>query len=83
MIGALIYLALGMLFLVVWLIADRTITLHRLKINQREWDEYSKGMTRKEKDEVFLDWLHDNKLKHGWRFLYIPCCNRKITKEGD
>lgn len=79
--GILIYLAFWVLFLIVWQIADRAITSHRLKINQYEWDEYSKGMTRKEKDEVFLNWLHDNQIKHGWMFLYIPCCNRKITKK--
>lgn len=53
-------------------IADVIVTSHRLKINQREWDEYSKGMTTDEKMDIFIDWMNENKRKHKWKNLYIP-----------
>ena len=48
------------------------ITRKRLAQNQREWNEYSKHMSLSEKYEVFPTWLRENKIKHGWKFLYIP-----------
>lgn len=61
-----------MVALVIYLVSDRIITNHRLKINQRAWDEYSKDMTRKQKEDVFIEWIDEQQKKHGWRFKYIP-----------
>ena len=61
-----------MVALVINFVADRIITNHRLKINQRAWDEYSKDMTRKQKEDVFIEWIDEQQKKHGWRYKYIP-----------
>lgn len=61
-----------MVTLVIYLVADRIITNHRLEINQRAWDEYSKNMTRKQKEDIFIEWIDEQQKKHGWGFKYIP-----------
>ena len=62
----------GLIFLGIWFLVDKHTTTKNLRINQKEWEEYSKGMTYSQKSEVFVDWLKDNQKKHGWKFLYIP-----------
>ena len=41
----------GILFLTLYLITDKIITEKRLKENQIAWDEYSKNMSKSEKDD--------------------------------
>ena len=67
-----IMLILGICSVIIFLIIDRMVTNYRLAESQREWNEYSKGMTRSEKIETFLEWLEHNKAIHGWKYLYIP-----------
>ena len=72
MIGIHIFIGFWIIVLSMWILIDKLITHHRLSISQREWDEYSKGMTLEEKLDVFNDWLEQNKIKHGWNYFYIP-----------
>lgn len=54
------------------MIALRSTRRKNLKINQKEWDEYSKGMSFYERKECFVDFLEDNKARHGWKYYYVP-----------
>lgn len=72
MIFMLLELVVGLLFLSIYIFIDALITRKKVKRNQLLWDEYSKDMTHDEKMECFLEWLHDNKVKHGDSFYYIP-----------
>ena len=72
MIFMLLELIMGLIFLGIYIFIDALITRKKLKRNQLLWDEYSKDMTHDEKMECFLEWLHDNKAKHGDSFYYIP-----------
>lgn len=47
-------------------------TRKRLKISQREWEEYSKGKTLEWKREHIVDFLMENRIRHGWPYIYIP-----------
>ena len=61
---------------IVWKIYDDVITRKRLSQNQKEWDEYCKDMTLNERGDCFIDWCKEQKVKNGWRLLYIPnMCN--------
>ena len=51
---------------------DRTITEKRIQENQKEWDEYSKGMTDDEKADCYFNWCEQRKIEKGWRFYYFP-----------
>lgn len=62
----------GILFLTLYLIADKIIAEKRLKENQIAWDEYSKNMSKFEKDDCFLEWCNERKMQMGWRFFYFP-----------
>lgn len=55
-----------------FLLYDRIITNKRLKISQKDWDEFSKGMTRAQKEDIFCEWLECHQLEKGWPHLYIP-----------
>ena len=55
-----------------YVLISNIITRKRLAQNQKEWNEYSKHMNLSEKHEVFSTWVYENKIRHGWRFLYIP-----------
>ena len=62
----------GILFLTLYLIADKIITAKRLKENQIAWDEYSRNMSKSEKDACYLEWCNERKRQMGWRFFYFP-----------
>jgi hypothetical protein len=68
----LLELVMGLIFWGIYIFIDALITRKKVKRNQLLWDEYSKDMTYYEKMECFLEWLHDNKAKHGDNFYYIP-----------
>ena len=63
---------IGLVYLGIYFTVDALITRKKLKRNQLLWDEYSKDMTYDEKLECLLEWLHDNKVKHGDSLYYIP-----------
>lgn len=55
-----------------YLLIDGYITNKRLKQNQKEWNEYSKDMSVDEMYAVFGNWIKQNQIKHGWKYMYIP-----------
>lgn len=68
-----VFLSLGgILFLTLYLIADKIITEKRLKENQISWDEYSKNMSKSEKDACYLKWCNERKMQMGWSYFYFP-----------
>ena len=69
---ALILIIFSVVYCIGFVVFDSIITRIRLNISQKEWDEYSSGMTENEKLECFIDFIEQNKIKHGWEFLYIP-----------
>ena len=71
-LGAFIYMISGFLFVVIYLAIDNIITRKKIERNQILWDEYSKYMSEKEKSDVYLDWVKQNKYKHGDKFYYFP-----------
>lgn len=60
------------IFLIIFFAVDRYLTNKRIKINQLAWDEFSKGMTDREKMNCFMDFLYRQQEKYGWSCLYIP-----------
>lgn len=65
-------LLLSILFGIVYLAVSEYIYRKRCKINAKEWEEYSKDLTREEKLDIFEEWLYTNKSKHNWKYLHIP-----------
>ena len=61
------FLLLGVYFLI-----DHIITVKRLKINQKAWDEYSANMDSDRKFEAYLLWCTEQKMKNGWHNYYYP-----------
>ena len=47
-------------------------TGHRLKTNQKAWDEYSANMDFDRKLDAYLPWCTEQKMKNGWNFYYFP-----------
>jgi hypothetical protein len=72
MFVAFLFLAIIVIFVCLFFIIDRIITLKRLEINQKEWDEYSAGKSLKWKLDNFVDFSIENKYKHGWPYYYFP-----------
>lgn len=70
------------IYILVYYLIDRHLTLKRIVINQREWDEYSKGMSDQEKLDCFNEFLIRQKVKHGWKFMYIPWIGIGGIKNG-
>lgn len=62
----------GTIINVIIFIIDKMIMLKRIKISQKEWDEYSFGKSFEWKINNFSDFLEENKNKHGWKYYYIP-----------
>ena len=60
------------LFLGVYFLIDYIITGHRLKTNQKAWDEYSANMDYDRKLDAYLPWCAEQKMKNGWKFYYFP-----------
>ena len=60
------------LFLTVYFIVDRIIDNKRLKETQTAWDEYSKNMSKREKDACFIEWCVERKIENGWKFYCFP-----------
>ena len=79
MVIILIEASIAVLCIIIFLLIDGYITHKNISINQKEWDEYSKGMTNQEKINCFGPWLLYQKNKHNWRYFYIPW----IGLEGD
>ena len=63
---------IAFLFLGVYLLIDNIITGHRLKINQKAWNEYSENMDFDRKLDAYLPWCTEQKIKNGWDFYYFP-----------
>ena len=60
------------LFLALYFLIDYIITGHRLKTNQKVWDEYSTNMDFDRKFDAYLSWCTEQKMKNGWKFYYFP-----------
>lgn len=71
-IAVIICFVCGMFLALIIFLVDRHITRKRFDINQKEWDEYSKGMTRSEKNKVYFEFCIEQKVKHGWNCIYPP-----------
>lgn len=67
MTGIALFLYLGVYFII-----DYIITGHRLKTNQKAWDEYSANMDFNRKMDAYLPWCAEQKMKKGWNFYYFP-----------
>lgn len=72
MLVAFLFLIIIVIFVFTFFIIDRIITLKRLEINQKEWDEYSAGKSFEWKLDNFLDFVIENQHKHGWSYYYFP-----------
>lgn len=51
---------------------DQVITKKRLEQNQREWDEFSKDMTDRDKLQEYLPFVYSQRAKYGWGYYYLP-----------
>ena len=71
-IVALAMAGIAFLFLGVYLLVNSIITRHRLKTNQKAWDEYSANMDFDIKMDAYLPWCTEQKMKNGWDFYYFP-----------
>ena len=60
------------LYLTVYFIVGRIIDNKRLKETQTAWDEYSKNMSKQEKDACFIEWCTERKIENRWKFFYFP-----------
>lgn len=71
-IAMLVMTGIAFLYLGVDFLIDYIITRHRLKINQKAWDEYSKNMSWEEKLEKYVPWCEEQRIKNRWDFYYCP-----------
>ena len=71
-IAMLVMTGIAFLYLGVDFLIDYIITRHRLKINQKAWDEYSANMDFDRKFDAYLPWCTEQKMKNGWDFYYFP-----------
>ena len=71
-IVALAMAGIAFLYLCVYLLVDSIITRHRLKTNQKAWDEYSANMDFDRKMDAYLPCCTEQKMKNGWDFYYFP-----------
>lgn len=71
-IAMLVMTGIAFLYLGVDFLIDYIITRHRLKTNQKAWDEYSANMDFNRKFDAYLHWCTEQKMKNGWDFYYFP-----------
>ena len=71
-IAMLVMTGIAFLFLGVYFLIDYIITGHRLKANQKAWDEYSANMDFDRKLDAYSPWCTEQKMKNGWKFYYFP-----------
>ena len=71
-IAMLVMTGIAFLYLGVDFLIDYIITRHRLKKNQKAWDEYSANMDFDRKFDAYLPWCTEQKMKNGWDFYYFP-----------
>ena len=71
-IAMLVMTGIAFLYLGVDFIIDYIITGHRLKTNQKAWDEYSANMDFDRKLDAYSHWCTEQKMKNGWDFYYYP-----------
>lgn len=71
-IAMLVMTGIAFLFLGGYFLIDYIITGHRLKTNQKTWDEYSANMDFDRKLDAYLPWCTEQKMKNGWNFYYFP-----------
>ena len=71
-IVALAMAGIEFLFLCVYFLIDYIITGHRLKTNQKAWDEYSANMDFDRKMDAYLPLCTEQKMKNGLDFYYFP-----------
>lgn len=71
-IAMLVITGADFLFLGVYFLIDHIITGQRLKINQKDWDEYSANMDFDRKFDAYLPWCREQKIKNGWHNYYFP-----------
>lgn len=65
--------SIGILFIFCyWIVVYKIIAAKRLKENQIAWNEYSKNMSKSEKDACYLEWCNERKMKMGWSAFYFP-----------
>ena len=71
-IAMLVMTGIAFLYLGVDFLIDYIITGHRIKTNQKAWDEYSANMDFDRKFDAYLPWCTEQKMKNGWNFYYFP-----------
>lgn len=57
----LVLIVIGLIAIGIGIIFNNVVTRKRVILNQKEWDEYCKGMTDDEKREAFFSWCEENK----------------------
>lgn len=62
----LVLIVIGLIAIGIGIIFNNVVTRKRVILNQKEWDEYCKGMTDDGKREAFFSWCEENKAKHCW-----------------
>ncbi len=72
----LVLIVIGLIAIGIGIIFNNVVTRKRVILNQKECDEYCKGMTDDEKREAFFSWCEENKAKHCWPHYYYPCWNK-------
>lgn len=72
----LVLIVIGLIAIGIGIIFNNVVTRKRVILNQKEWDEYCKGMTDDEKREAFFSWCEENKAKYCWPHYYYPCWNK-------
>lgn len=71
-IAMLVMTRIAFLFLGGYFLIDYIITGHRLKTNQKAWDEYSANMDFDRKLDAYVPWCEEQKMKNGWNNYYFP-----------
>lgn len=72
----LVLIVIGLIAIGIGIIFNNVVTRKRVILNQKEWDEYCKGMMDDEKREAFFSWCEENKAKYCWPHYYYPCWNK-------
>lgn len=71
------------IYLIAWKIKFEKITKNAVETNQMLWDEYSKNMTQREREDCFGDWLLRRKRETNSRFYNIPWIHNAPYKYYD
>lgn len=72
MLPALIILALGIIYLIIYFAIDSIRTTYYLRKNQKAWNKYAKGLNYQQRLNIFPEWLDEQRRINGTDYYYIP-----------